>query len=381
MKVSNELTGLLIRSTAKSTGAMEVALKREPVPEPADDEVLIRVQGAPINPSDLALLFGAGDLRSARETGTADAPVLTMPIPELALGTMAGRLDDPMMVGNEGAGVVVRAGASPQAQALLGRTVATFSGGMFAQYRCAKAAACMALPDGVTPAEGASCFVNPLTALALLDAMKRGGHTAAVQTAAASNLGQMLVRVCHADGIELVNIVRSQEQEGLLRSQGAVHVFDSNSPTFEQDLTSCLIATGATAVFDAIGGGTLGGRIMACIEAAQAGKMKVYSRYGSGVNKDLYIYGALDLSPTVIDRRGLGFAFSVNGFLVTAYLQKIGAEAAAKLRSRVLSELKTTFASHYAQSIQLAEMLKLANVSAYAKRSTGGKFLVIPNPT
>jgi NADPH2:quinone reductase len=291
--------------------------------------------------------------------------------------SMAGRVDASMPVGNEGAGVVVAAGASAAAQALLGKTVAAFGGAMYAQHRCLKAAQCLVLPPDATAADGASCFVNPLTALGMLETMRGEGHTALVHTAAASNLGQMLNRICLADEIGLVNIVRSEAQEHTLRSQGARHVLNSGSATFMADLTDALAATGATLAFDAIGGGKLTGQILTCMEAAAVRTARSYSRYGSTTYKQVYIYGALDTGPTVLNRN-FGMAWGVGAWLLPIFLEKIGAEAAQKLRMRVMSELKTTFASHYTKVISLADALSLAEIAAYGRRATGEKYLINP---
>jgi NADPH2:quinone reductase len=293
------------------------------------------------------------------------------------MNSMAGRVDVSMAVGNEGAGVVVNSGSSPEAQALLGKAVATFSGGMYAQYRCVKAAQCVVLPPGVLPVDGASIFVNPLTALSMVDTMRREGHSALVHTAAASNLGQMLNRVCLQDNIELVNIVRSEAQVNLLRSIGSRHICNSSAPTFIADLTRDLIATGATLAFDAVGGGLLADQVLNCMEAAQANTGKGYSRYGSTIHKQVYIYGALDTGPTVLHRR-CGVAFAVGGWLLTLHLDRIGTEAARTMQMRVLSELKTTFASHYTREIGLTEALRPEEIGAYSRRATGEKYLINP---
>ncbi len=281
-----------------------------------------------------------------------------------------------MPVGNEGAGVVVKAGAN--AKALLGKTVSMIGGGMYAQYRCLRATDCQVLPDGTTPADGASWFVNPLTALAMTETMKREGHTALVHTAAASNLGQMLNKICLKDGIELVNIVRSAEQEKILREIGAKHVVDSSKPSFIEDLTKALAATGATIAFDAIGGGKLAGQILSSMEAAANLNAKSYSRYGSTVHKQVYIYGRLSLGPTELGR-DFGMAWGVGGFLLTPFLQKVGPADVQRLRTRVVNELKTTFASHYTKVISLAEALQPQVIAAYNKRATGEKYLINPN--
>jgi len=347
------------------------------VPAPRPDEVLVRVEAAPINPSDQGLLFGAADMKTARQSGPPASPVVTAHIPDGRMKSMAGRLDQSLPVGNEGAGVVVGAGASAEAQALVGRTVAVFGGAMYAQYRCAKAGQCLVLPEGSKPADGASCFVNPLTALGMTETMRREGHKALVHTAAASNLGQMLNKICLKDGIPLVNIVRSKEQADILHKIGAKHVVDSTSPTFMDDLTGALVDTGATIAFDAIGGGKLVSQILTAMEIAASRKAEGYSRYGSTTHKQAYIYGGLDRSPTVLNR-SFGMAWGMGGWLLFPFLQKIGPAGAQKLRERVAAELKTTFASHYTREISLAEALNLDVIAAYNRRATGEKYLINP---
>lgn len=375
---SDHTTGLQLRSLIKASGELEVSLAQVAVAEPAADEIVVRVEATPINPSDLGLLFGAGDMSNAKASGTAAQPVITAPVPTGAMKAMAGRLDESMPVGNEGAGVVVKAGSSAAAQALLGKTVAMIGGAMYAQYRTIRAADALVLPAGATAADGASCFVNPLTSLGMVETMRREGHKALVHTAAASNLGQMLNKICIKDGVALVNIVRNAQQADLLRGIGAKYVCDSTSPTFMDDLTQALVDTGATLAFDAIGGGKLAGQILTCMEIAANKTAKVYSRYGSTVHKQVYIYGGLDLRPTEITR-SFGMAWGVGGWLLFPFLQKIGAADGARLRQRVIDELKTTFASHYTRVISLPETLQLANIAVYNKRATGEKFLINPN--
>jgi NADPH:quinone reductase len=369
---------LQLRSLVRPNGELELSLVSVAVPEPAPDEVLVRIEAAPINPSDLGLLFGAADMSTARFSGTAASPVVTATIPAHLMPAMAGRAGQSMPVGNEGAGVVVKAGAAPAAQALLGKTVAVIGGATYSQHKCLKAAMCLVLPAGTTPAEGASCFVNPLTALGMVETMRREGHSALVHTAAASNLGQMLNRICIKDGIALVNIVRKQEQEDLLRGIGAKHICNASSPTFLHDLTAALVATGATIAFDATGGGKLAGQILGCMETAINKTAKEYSRYGSTTHKQVYIYGRLDMNPTEFTNN-FGMAWGMGGWLLTPFLQKIGPAVAQKLRERVAAELKTTFASHYAKTVSLAEALQADAIAAYGKRSTGAKYLINPN--
>ena len=371
-------TSLQLRSLVTPDGKLELSLAEVSTPAPAADEVLIRVEAAPLNPSDLGLLFGAADMATARQSGTASRPMVVADIPEGLMKVMAARVGQSLPVGNEGAGPVVAAGAAPEAQALLGRTVATFGGAMYSQYRCVKAAQCMPLPEGTAAAAGASCFVNPLTALGMLETMRREGHTALVHTAAASNLGQMLNRLCIADGIGLVNVVRSEQQEQLLRGEGAVHVCNSVASTFTRDLTQAIEATGATLAFDAVGGGTLANQILASMESALMRQASGYQRYGSTTHKQVYLYGMLDTGPTIL-KRSYGAAWGVGGWLLPIFMQKIGPDATRRLQARVLAGLHTTFASHYTREISLADALHLAEIAAYGRRATGEKYLINPN--
>ncbi len=378
--MANATEGLQLQSLVKSSGELEIRLAKVPVPQPGPDDIVVRVEATPINPSDLGMLFARADMATAKASGTPDSPVITAPIPEKALTALAARLDKPMPVGNEGAGTVVAAGSSPEAQALIGKIVAMVGGGMYAQYRMIKAAEALVLNADATAADGASCFVNPLTALSMVEVMRREGHTALVHTAAASNLGQMLVKICLQDGVGLVNIVRSPEQAKILTDLGAQHVVDSSSPSFMTDLVAALSATEATLAFDAIGGGRLGGQILTAMEAAAAAKMTGFSVYGSNSFKQLYIYGGLDVGPTELTRN-FGFSWSVSGWLLSPFLQKIGPVETNRLRQRVVAELKTTFASHYTAEISLTEALQPDILAAYAKRATGEKYLINPNKT
>jgi NADPH:quinone reductase-like Zn-dependent oxidoreductase len=371
-------TGLQLRSLIKNTGELELSLVDVPTPEPAEDEVVVRVEATPINPSDLGLLIGAADLGSAKASGSKESPVITAKVPEAAMLAMVGRIDQSLPVGNEGAGVVIKTGASDAAKALRGQQVAMMGGAMYAQYRTLKVRDCLLLPPGTTPAEGASCFINPLTALGMTETMRREGHKALVHTAAASNLGQMLNRICLKDGIPLVNIVRSQAQADILRKIGAKYVVDSKSASFMGDLTGALVETGATIAFDAIGGGRLAGQILTCMEAAAGKTANVYSRYGSNVHKQVYVYGSLDTGPIELVR-SFGMAWGVGGWLLFLFLAKISPADAARLRQRVVDELKTTFASHYTKVVSLQGALDPANLAACAKRATGEKFLICPN--
>lgn len=372
-------TGLQLLSTITEDGKLAVTLIDQPVPAPRDDQVVVKVLATPINPSDLGLLFGAADMATAQAGESDGHPSITADVPANGMRAMGGRIGEAMPVGNEGAGLVIAAGVSPAAQALLGRTVAMLGGAMYAQYRTLRVADCMPLPDGTRPADGASCFVNPLTSLAMTEVMRREGHTALIHTAAASNLGQMLVKICRADGIPLVNVVRSPAQAELLRGIGAVHVADSSEPTFPADLTGLIVETGATLAFDAIGGGKLAGQLLACMEAAAVQRMTTYSRYGSDSFKQVYIYGGLDLTPTMLNRGSFGFSWALGGFLLTPFLVKAGAETVQAMRARVVAELTTTFASHYTHEITLEEALRPEVFAAYNKRATGEKYLICPH--
>ena len=338
----------------------------------------MRVEASPINPSDLGLLLGPADMSQAQASGTATEPVVTAPIPEKLLPSVADRFDEPMPAGNEGAGVVVEAGSSETAQALLGKTVALIAREMYAQYRVVPAAQCLVLREGTTSEQGASCFVNPLTVLGMVETMRLEGHTALVHTAAASNLGIMLQKVCNDEGIDLVNVVRRQEHVELLQGVGAKYVCNTSSESFIDDLTAALTETGATLGFDATGGGRLAGQILSCMEAAAMAKNPGFNRYGSNVHKQVYIYGGLDTSPTVF-QRNFGLAWGLGGWLLTPFLEKVGPEAAERLRQRVADEVTTTFASQYTRTVSLAEALQLDHIAVYNKRATGEKYLINPN--
>ena len=378
MTYASGMSGLQLRSLIKESGELELSLVDLPTPEPLADEVVVRIEATPINPSDVGLFVGAADLSTLAASGSGDHPVVTAEIPAAAMKSMAGRVGESMPVGNEGAGVVVETGASIDAKVLIGKTVAVIGGAMYSQYRVMKAKDCLVLPADATPADGASCFVNPLTSLGMVETMRREGHTALVHTAAASNLGQMLNRICIKDGVELVNIVRDARQEELLRGLGAKHVCNSASPSFTDELTQAMVATGATIAFDAIGGGLLASQILTAMEAAASSRAKSYSRYGSNTHKQVYIYGGLDLRPTEL-RRSVGFAWNVGGWLLFPFLQKIGAEATERLRQRVVAELKTTFASHYNKIVSLPEALEIPTILGFSKRATGEKYLINPH--
>ena len=371
-------TALQLRSLVKADQTVELFLDTVEVPEPGPGEVVVRVEASPINPSDLGLLLAGADVTAAVVSGSADRPVVTAPLPDAAMRAVAGRVGIPMPAGNEGAGTVVAAGASAGAGALLGKMVAVAGGAMYAQYRCVDASLCLELPEGTQAVDGASSFVNPMTVLGMVETMRLENHVALVHTAAASNLGQMLNRLCLQEQIPLVNIVRRPEQEELLRSAGATYVCNSTSPAFMDELTAALKETAATLAFDATGGGKLASQILTCMEAAASAAAGSYSRYGSTVHKQVYIYGSLDRGPTELTRN-FGMAWGVGGWLLTPFLQKIGAEGMQRFRRRVAAELTATFASSYTDRVSLAGALQLEAITAYARQATGSKYLIIPS--
>lgn len=372
-------TNLVMLTLVKPEGQLEVSLERRPMPQPKPHEVLVKVLATPINPSDLGLLFGGADMTTARASTNDGLPTITADVPPAGMRAMGGRIGDAMAIGNEGCGLVVKAGDSPEAQALLGKTVALLGGEMYAEYRCLPVQMTMPLPDGTDPADGASCFVNPLTSLAFTETMRTEGHSAIVHTAAASNLGQMLVKICAKDGIPLVNIVRSDAQVDILKGIGATHIVNSSADDFMDRLVDAITETGATIGFDATGGGKLAGQILTAMEAAAVRRMTSYSRYGSDTFKQVYIYGALDLSPTSFSARSFGLTWALGGFLLTPFLQKAGMETNLRLRKRVVDELTTTFKSHYSHEISLTEALDLDTAQAYNAKRTGEKYLIKPH--
>mgnify|MGYP000114736328 CR=1 FL=1 len=370
-------TYLKMLSTVSADGELTMELVEAPMPVPRSHEVVIRVEATPINPSDQGVMFGFTNMAGATSSGEGAATVLKAPVSPQGMGVMKARIDQSLPVGNEGAGTVVAAGDDAMSQGFMGKTVATLGGGMYAQYRCVPAATCLPLLPGQTAKEGASCFVNPLTSLSFLETMRLEGHTALVHTAAASNLGQMLVKICQADGVDLVNVVRREDQAEILRGIGAKHIVNSSSDTFMADLTDAIHATGATIGFDATGGGTLASSILSAMEAAAARTPGAYSIYGSVAHKQVYLYGGLDTSPTKLNR-GYGMAWGVGGWLLPPFLARVGEEVANRLRTRVVNELKTTFASNYTDDISLSGALDAETVKRYYAKTTGEKFLVCP---
>ena len=375
--MSSDSTYLQMFSTLTAEGELRLELKEQPMPIPGENEVLIRIEATPINPSDHGVMFGWASMASASSSGSGADTVLSAPVSEQGMAVMKARIGQSLAVGNEGAGTVVATGTSELAKSLDGKVVAAMGGGMYGQYRCVDASVCLPLLEGHTAKDGASSFVNPLTALCMIETMNLEGHTALVHTAAASNLGQMLNRICLDGGVDLVNIVRKDEQETLLREMGAKYVCNSSKDSFMADLTDAIQATGATLAFDATGGGILASTILSAMEAAAARTPGAYSIYGSVKHKQVYLYGGLDTSPTTLNR-GYGMAWGVGGWLLPNFLARVGQEVATRLRTRVATEMKTTFASHYTNEISLAEALDADIVAQYNSKSTGKKFLVCP---
>ncbi|WP_137297828.1 zinc-binding dehydrogenase [Psychromonas sp. SP041] len=370
-------TNIQLTSTISEDNKLTLALQDIDMPQPNADEVVIRIEAAPLNPSDLGVLFSAADLSTAVQSGTENSPVVTADVPAQFMPSLKARVGKATPVGNEGAGTVVAAGSSPAAQALMGKVVAVIGGGSYRQYHCANIQNCLELKEGTTAKQGASSFVNPLTALAMVETTRAEGHKAIIHAAAASNLGKILNRICIADGIDLINIVRKPEQEALLRDMGAKYIVNSSSESFLDDLTAAIIETGATIAFDPIGGGQLTSDIINCMEVAAAKNMKEHSIYGSDTFKQVYIYGALNRGPITINRN-FGFAWGVNGFLLFNALGKLGSETIVAMRKRVADEITTTFASHYTHEVSLSEALKLQSIAAYSKQATGEKYLITP---
>lgn len=369
-----------IRSRVTEDGEIEISIATVTKPTPGEDEVLIRVEAAPINPSDLGLLLSfAADLSTINVSGDGDQTVTSMKIHPALMNAMKPRLGQSMPVGNEGAGIIEDAGAN--AKELIGKTVGLAGGAMYSQYRCVPASSCLVMNDGTSSKEAASSFVNPLTALAFIETMKMEKHSAIVHTAAASNLGQMLVKICENDNIPLINIVRKSEQEKILKDLGAKYICNTSDTDFMENLIDALIETGATLGFDATGGGNNGelpGQILSAMEVAANKTAKEYSRYGSDTYKQVYIYGGLDPSPTIL-KRAFGMSWGLGGWLLTPMIGKIGMERFQQMRMRVAAEIKTTFASNYAAEISLEEMLQPETIKSYAKQATGEKYLVSPH--
>ena len=364
-------------STISDDNKLTLSLQDIEMPQPNADEVVVRIEAAPLNPSDFGVMFSAADMSTAVQSGTEQNPNVTADVSAKFMPALKTRVNKDTPVGNEGAGTVVAAGSSPAAQALMGKMVAVIGGGTYRQYHCVNVKSCLELKEGTTAKDGASSFVNPLTALAMVETMRAEGHKAIIHAAAASSLGQMLNRICMADGIDLINIVRKAEQEKLLRDMGAKYVLNSSNDTFIADLTAAIVETGATISFDPIGGGQLSSDILNCMEAAITADVEEYNVYGSTTFKQAYIYGALNRGPITLNRN-FGFAWGVNGFLLFNALGKLGAETVMSMRKRVAEEITTTFASSYTHEVTLQEALQLQSIAAYGKQATGEKYLITP---
>jgi NADPH2:quinone reductase len=366
-----------IRSEVTKEGKLLISIKNTEIPVPKEDEVLIKIEATPINPSDLGLLIGPADISSMTVSGEGEDSEVNMDIPENFLRVVTDRIGQSLPVGNEGGGIVVAAGGK-DTEELVGKTVGVAGGSMYSQYRCVKASSCFVMNEGTTPAESASCFVNPLTSLAMVETMRMENHSALVHTAAGSNLGQMLIKICLSEEVPLVNIIRKEEHVNKLADIGAKYVCNSSKDTFLEDLINAIIETKATIAFDATGGGKLSGQILTAMEVAASKTASEYNRYGSDTFKQVYIYGGLDRSPTTLTR-SFGFSWSLGGWLLTPFITKIGPERFNELKQRVVDEIKTTFASHYTKEISLAEVLLPENINVYSKQSTGEKYLINPN--
>lgn len=367
-----------VQSTTQNDEVLDVRIVDADMPTLRDSDVLVRIEAAPINPSDLGLLFGPADMDSAQYSSDPATPSINAPIPSHLMSGIEGRIDQSLPVGNEGAGIVISAGQSEEAQALIGKVVGFSGGGTYSEYKAVRATQCIPMPEGTSPAQSASCFVNPMTVLGFVGTMRREGHTAMVHTAAASNLGQMLQKVAIEESFNLVNIVRSKEQEDILRNIGATFVCNSSSENFLSELTEALVTTGATLGFDATGGGRLTSDILACMERAAVSQDAAFSRYGSTVHKQVYIYGGLDRNVTTLNR-SFGMAWGIGGWLLTPYIQIAGTEELQKMRERVSSSITTTFASAYTREVSLTDALSKAAVDEYRKQATGQKFLINPS--
>ena len=371
-------TSLQMKSRINADATLDIVMVESAVPAPGPGDVVVKMEAAPINPSDLGVMFSLADVSEASAGEENGHPKLSTAIPSFLLPRMAARVDKALTIGNEGAGTVVAAGASDAAQAMIGKTVAVFGGAMYQQYRTLPIMSCLPMKDGTTAQQAASGFVNPMTALSMVETMKMEGHSALVHTAAASNLGQMLNRICQADDVSLVNIVRKGEQAGLLRNAGAKHVCNSSDDDFKTQLTDAIADTGATLAFDAIGGGGLASDILDCMEQALNRNADEYSIYGSETHKQVYIYGGLDMSPTVLNR-AYGMSWGVGGWLLPRFLAKLGMEGMVRLRTRVANEITTTFASHYKQTLSMAEAVDPDMVREYNAKRTGEKYLINPS--
>jgi len=372
--MSRTFKGLELRSTILASGELRLDLVEIEVGDPAPGELIVQVEATPINPSDLLLLLGPIDLGSI--AASADGAGLRAQVAAGALASVSARMGRSLVPGNEGAGLVVAAGHD--GEDLIGKRVGMRGGGMYTQYRELPVRDCVILPEEATSADGASMFINPLTALCFIETMRMERHDALIHFAAASNLGQMLNRICVADGIPLINVVRNAEQAALLAAEGAACILDGTAGDFEARLTEAAAKTGATLCFDPIGGGRQASVALAAMEATAAERVSEYNRYGTDIFKQVYIYGLLDRTPTILDR-WVGFAWSVGGWLLTHRLRQIGPERAKALQQRVVDELKTTFKTSYSRTLTLREALSPDAARAYKRKATGEKYLITPH--
>ena len=369
-----------MRSMVTKEGYMEISIIETQIPKPKGNEVLIKIEAAPINPSDLGrLLSYAADLSDISTMEGSQPTQIKIKLKEKLMSPLKPRLDQSLSLGNEGAGVVVDAGS--EAKEMIGKTVGLAGGGMYCQYRCMPANNCLLMDDQTSPEEAASSFVNPMTALGFIETMKLEGHEALIHTAASSNLGQMLIKICKTDSVPLINIVRNSSQIELLKNVGANFVCSTSDESFEEGLFTSIKETGATLAFDATGGGNegkLAGQILSAMERAILSSSKEYKIYGSDTHKQVYIYGGLDRSPTILNR-SYGMSWSIGGWLLMPMINKFGMEKFQKMRERVAREIKTTFASKYHKHISLEQALQQDIIRAYAAQSTGKKYLITPH--
>jgi len=372
--MSFEDTDLILRSEISAEGTLELRMEEKPLPALAPGEVRVRMEAAPVNPSDMGLLLASADLSTASRTGSGNSARMSAELLNKKVRPFARRIGLALPVGNEGTGTVVD--AAPDVAGMLGRKVSMFGGAMYARYRTIAARDCLIMPADVPAAQRASLFVNPLTALAMVETMRMEGHSALAHTAAASSLGQMLVKICQADGVDLVNIVRGEQQVAALNALGARHVVDSWAPDFSEQLRNAIAETRATIAFDAIGGGRMTNILLQAMEASELRFSSSYSLYGSDVLKQVYIYGALDLGETDLDR-SYGYAWSVSAFLVTNFLKRAGEDVRTRLLSRISDEYDSTFATHFSRQIRLTDLLEPDVLAGLIQKKTGDKYLIL----
>lgn len=366
-------TGKQLFTTLDSDGMLTLEIEERTFPEPTGNQVLVKMEAAPINPSDLAILTSAADF----EYAVYSPGKVVAKMPEPFNSGQKSRHGQRLPAGNEGAGTVVATGDGEMAKALMGQRVACVPGNAFSQYAIADAAMCLPLGDH-SAEEGASSFVNPMTALGFVETARKEGASAILHTVGASNLGQMLNRICLEDGMDLVSIVRKSEQAELLKSQGAKHVVNSSDSDFMEQLQAAIDETNAFFGFDPIGGGDMVDTCFKAMERVAVGKMSEYSRYGSNQQKRMYIYGRLDFGPTILTP-SYGFGWNLGGWLLTPFLATAGMETVMRMRKRVLDNLTTTFASHYKSKVDLEGMLTKDAILDYRQMKTGEKYLVTPN--